>query len=177
MSVPVKLALWISILALVIASGLWLAGGKKREHSAAIQIEASPQDVFAYLTEPEKHKSWLTGLAHVAPLESGTDENGVSKRTTTDRIVSVGGKESRFEDEVIRFEPNEMLTVRSSNSSQVVTSIYQLEPQDSQTYFTYRVITFNRGIARILAPLLIDKTQNQVDGDIRKLKQLVESGY
>ena len=176
MSVSAKLALWVPIIIVVIAIGLWLAGGKKQEYSAAIQIDANPDIVFAYLTEPEKHKSWITGLAHVEKLESNTDETGASKRITTSRVISIDGKESRFEDSVIRFEPDESLSVQSSNRNQVITSIYLLEPRDSQTYFTYRVITLNRGISRILAPLRSDKTQDQVDEDIRKLKQLVESG-
>jgi hypothetical protein len=176
MSFPSKLVFWIPIITAVVAIALWLSGGKKQEYSAAIQIEASPDVVFAYLTEPEKHKSWITGLAHVERLESNTDENGDPKRITTQRVVSLDGKESKFEDQVIRFEPDASLTVRSSRSSQVITSIYLLEPRDSQTYFTYRVIKLNRGIKRILAPLSSDKTQEQVDDDIRKLKRTVESG-
>lgn len=176
MTFPAKLILWIPIITTVVAIGLWISGGKKQEYSAAIQIEASPDVVFAYLTEPEKHKSWITGLAHVERLESNTDENGHPKRVTTQRVVSLDGKESRFEDEVIRFEPGEFLTVRSSRIDRVITSIYLLEPRDSQTYFTYRVIKLNRGIKRLLAPLSSDKTQGQVDDDIRKLKQTVESG-
>lgn len=175
MSVPAKLVLWISIITAVVAIGLWLVGGKKQEYSAAIQIEASPDVVFAYLTEAEKHKSWITGLAHVERLESNSDENGDPKRITTTRVISLNGKKSRFEDEVIRFEPDESLTVRSSNNDQAITSIYSLRPRDSQTYFTYRVIKLNRGIKRLLSPLSRDKTQNQVDDDVRKLKQLVES--
>ena len=175
MSIRSKLVLWILIITVVVGTGLWLAGGKKREHSAAIEIEASPQVIFAFLTEPDKHKSWITGLDHVETLESNTDENGVHKRITTTRVMNINGKESRFDDEVIRFRPNEMLTVQSSNIDEVVTSIYQLEPRDSQTYFTYRIVKLNRGIKRLLAPLESDKTQAQINEDILKLKQLVES--
>ena len=47
MSVSAKLALWVPIIIVVIAIGLWLAGGKKQEYSAAIQIDANPDIVFA----------------------------------------------------------------------------------------------------------------------------------
>lgn len=176
MSLPAKLAVWILIIASVCATGLWLVGGKNLEHSASIEIDGSPQEVFGFLTEPEKLKSWITGLAHVETLQSNTDENGETRRINTDRVISVNGNETRYEDEVIRFQPGETLSVRSSNNDQVITSIFLLEPRESQTYFTYRVIKLNRGIKRMLAPFGNDNTQNQIVGDIRKLKQLVELG-
>ena len=168
--------MWTLIIATVVAIALWLVGGKKLEHSAAIEIDGSPDVIFTYLTEPEKHKSWVTGLAHVEPLESNMDENGASKRIRTTRVIATDGRESRFEDEVIRFQPNERLSVRSTNLDQIVTTIYQLEPKGTKTQFTYRVIKYYRGVKRILAPLNTDTTQSQIDQDVRKLKQLVEPG-
>lgn len=160
---------------MIAGSSLWLIGSKKKEYSAAIQIDAAPEVVFTFLTDPEKHKSWVSGLSHVETLTDTSDDSSASQRVVGARVVEHGGKQERFEDEIIRFESNSLLSVQSRNSGQVMTSIYQLEPRDGQTYFNYRVIKQYRGLERLLSPLQKDETQAIIDGDVRKLKDCVET--
>lgn len=175
MSIPAKLVLWILVLAAIVGSSLWLMGSKKKEYTAAIQIDATPESVFPFLTEPEKHKSWVSGLSHVESLAVDAVGDETADRVTGTRIIERGGQESRFEDEVIRFEPNALLSVQSSNNGQIMTSIYQLEPRNGQTYFNYRVVKRFRGLKRLYAPLQPDDTQSVIDGDVKKLKDQVET--
>lgn len=177
MPTSAKLVVSVLVITAVSAVGLWLVGGKKQEYSAAIEIDASPDVVFNYLTDPEKQKSWIKGLSEVARHQSNTDEDGASRRITTTRVISVDGQETRFEDQVLRFDLDRSLTVRSSNSDQIVTAIFQLEPRDEQTSMMYRLNRVSCGINRFLAPLSNDTTQSRIDDEIRKLKQLVESGH
>lgn len=161
--------------AVIGVAGLWLAGGKKSEYSAAIQIDSEPQRVFLFLVEPDKLKSWVNGLTHVERLELVKDENGRPRRSITARVISTNGQEKRFDDEVIRYEQDKSVTVQSSNTNQVITSIFQLEPRGNETYLKYRVTVVYRGIGRFFAPLRDESMQGQMDQDIGALKNLVES--
>jgi len=178
MSLSSKIVLWILIIASVAISALWLAGGKKPEFTSAIKIDASPENVFPSLIEPEKLKSWMSGISHVEKLEpKKVDSRGMSAPVFTLRVVNHQGKEQRFQDEVIRFEENKELTVQSSNANQVITSIFKLEPDAQGTQLSYRVTVSFRGMGRILAPLQSNThyNQGQIDTDVRVLKERIES--
>ena len=152
-------------------------GGKTGDFSTALRINADSDVIFPYLTEPDRIMRWMTGVVEVEKLDSNLDEKGDSLRNKTSRVVMINGKKIRFDDEVLRFEENVALSVKSSNTSIVVTSIFQLEqsePKNGQTDLTYRIKTDNRGIARILAPLRKNPVQGQIEDDVRRLKMILE---
>lgn len=167
--------MWALLIAAVGIAAIWIIGGKRHEYSTALAIEASPESVFYLLTNPEGQKKWSSGLQEVGQFGPAAGDLGGRRERTTRRVTDNKGKEIEFEDEVIRFEQNKLLSVQSSNDLGVITSIYQLESKDGQTYLTYRVKTSNSGLGRIWAPLVKDETQSKIDGDIRKLKQVAES--
>ena len=172
-----KIALWILLIATVVAAGLWLAGGKKLECSAEIEIAATPDEVFAFLVEPNKLKTWVPGLSEVKKLVPTEKSTTGPNRIVTPRTVSHNGKELRFEDEVIRYQENEFLTVQSTDANQVITSIFNLQPQGTGTRLSYRVTVVHQGLGRLLASFKTNSLhrQRQIDQDIRVLKEKVES--
>lgn len=176
MSLPAKLLITLLIVAGVAASSLWIIGGKKNEYSTSLVIDAQPQQVFPYLTQPDLLKSWIDGLAEVSELVKPPEEKLPSPAVTTPRVFrSANGKQIRFQDEIIRFDPDKLVSVQSRNGSHVITSIYQLElKEDNKTSLTYRVKTANRGVGRFLAPLNSTNIQEQMENDARSLKELVE---
>ena len=175
MSNASKFIMWFLIIAGVTTSGLWIAGGKNNEYSTALEIDDAPDMVFSFLTEPKKLKTWVTGLLEVGQFEPNKGNSGdPSSYIKTPRVVMEDGKEVRFEDEVIRFEQDKAISIRSSNSSIVLTSIFQLEPQEDKTQLNYRVTAVNCGIGRLLAPMQKSSIQTQIESDIRKLKSVIE---
>lgn len=176
MSLPAKLLIFLLIVAGVAATSLWIIGGKKNEYSTSLLINAQPQQVFPYLTQPEHLKSWIDGLTEVSELVKPPEEKLPTPAVTTLRVFqNENGKQVRFQDEIIRFDPNKLVSVQSRNRSHVVTSIYQLElKDDNKTSLTYRVKKANRGIGRFFAPLNQANIQEQMENDARRLKELVE---
>jgi hypothetical protein len=170
-----KFSLMIVTIAVVAGAGLWMLGGKQVEYSTALQIDASPEVVFTYLTDPDRHKDWAAGLSEVGAFKPNTPANGNPVRMTTPRVVTVDGQSKYFEDEVLRYEPEKVLSVKSSNPTLILTSIFLLEPRESQTHLSYRVKRANSGLGRFIAPLRKDLIQTQIDADIRRLKELIET--
>ena len=176
MSLPAKIVVFLLIVVGIGASSLWILGGKKNEYSTSLVIDAQPQQVFPYLTQPDHMKTWIEGLDEVSELVKPPEKELPAPPVTTARIVrTADGKQVRYQDQIIRFDPGKLVSVQSKNRSQVVTSIYQLEAkEDDKTALTYKVKTKNRGVGRILAPLSTADIQLQMEQDARRLKELVE---
>ena len=93
------------LLFLVIAMGitigcLWFLGGKKQEYSTVVSINASTDQIYPYLTEPERIKKWKSELVEIRLLQEGPIELG-SKSVST---LQFNGTTKVFNDEVIRFQ-------------------------------------------------------------------------
>jgi uncharacterized protein YndB with AHSA1/START domain len=174
MSLSAKLLLFCVIVAAIGASSLWLIGGKKGEYSTSLVINASPQQVFPYLTDAERLKQWLEGLAEVENLVE--TEDGAQSQPTR-RLMDFGdGKQVWFQDEVIRHESDAMISVQSSSSNKVITAIYQLQPTpDDKTELKYRLKTTNKSLGRLWAAFEKTDYQKRIENDARKLKELIES--
>ena len=167
--------MWIVILAVVGAVALWMIGGKQVEYSTALRIDASPEVVFLYLTEPDHLKDWVSGLSEVEALEPNAGVNGDPRRRKTSRVATINGERTHFEDEVLRYEQDQVLSVKSTSATLILTWIFQLEPRESQTHLSYRVKKANSGLGRFIAPMRKDSIQSQIDEDIRRLKALIET--
>ncbi len=166
---------YAAIVVLICAAGLWILGGKKNSFSTTITITAPPEQVFPYLTQPELLTQWIDGLAYVEELVPNEVEGLPSRATRTDRVMEQGGSQVRFEDEVIRYEQNSMISIQSSNHVSVVTSIFVLEPlEDSTTKLEHRVKTSNVGLGRLLAPLRSSDLQSSSRDNLLRLKKLIE---
>jgi hypothetical protein len=169
-----RILLFMSIAVVVVVAGLWISGGKKEEYSAKIEISAKPSQIFPYFIEPEKIKGWMSGLEEIdVPVPPKEDYASPPELIRT--VVDPDGKRIRYNDLVIRYSQNEILTVQSSATGTTQTSILQLEPIDSKTTkFSYFVKVTHNGVSRLIAPLQTSKLQDRVNADVQKLKGLVE---
>jgi uncharacterized membrane protein len=172
MSLSARILLFLLIVVLIGGSSLWLIGGKKIEHSTSLVIDAQPQQVFPYLIESDRLIQWVSGLESVEDLEMA--ETG-DPAIITERIMDDGsGKQVQFDDEVIRHEPDELLSVQSSNSSKIITAIYQLEStEEEKTQLNYRIKISHTSLGRFLAPFQKPNIQQRMEDDLRRLKDLV----
>lgn len=175
MSYFARILFWILIIASVAISSLWVIGGKVHEYSTSLTINASPESIFPYLTEPERIKAWSEGLLEVGKMESNIDDNGYSRRILSERVVSNQGSEQVFVDEVLRFDENKTLSVQSTSSSVVNTTILSLKSDGDGTKVSYRFKTAHRGLDRFAAPFRDDAQQQRIDRELRNLKNAVES--
>ena len=178
MSTLGKIGLSSLLVVAIVGAALWILGGKQAEYSTALSIDAPPEAIFPFLTQPEHLKNWTTGLNEVSEFLPTPKVDGIASgpiQKTARVVTTPDGSQVRYEDRVIRFEKNQSISVQSSNAQQVLTYIYQLEPRDGQTFLSYRLKTSNSGTGRFLAPLSKSDFQDRLDNDIRKLKTLVES--
>jgi uncharacterized protein YndB with AHSA1/START domain len=175
MSFSTRLLIFVVIFIAIGGASLWILGGKKTDYSTSVTINATPQQIFPYLTQPELLTEWVNGLEQVEPLIPNEDENLPSSASTTTRVIELDGKRLRFEDEVMRFEQDKLLSIRSSNHLTMVTAIFELAAVDRfSTELNYRVRSTNLGIGRFLAPFQKTDQQSRIADEALRLKKLVE---
>ena len=140
-------------------------------YSTSLLIDAPPADVFDYLTDTELMKKWVDGLVEVVPVTEEPNQIGSRART----IIQQDGKRIEYEDEIIRYEKDSILTIKATNRLVTHTSIYRLEPKENdKTQFTFVVKTTNHGFGKLLAPLFRSPIEQKIAEDAQRLKELVE---
>ena len=179
MSAIGKTVLTILLVLAIVGAALWILGGKQAEYSTGLSIDAPPEAVFPYLTQPERLKNWVEGLVEVAEFVPAPKADGLASAPPAEKTLRVmsnpNGSQAHSQDQVIRYEENLSISIQSTSPQRVVTYIYQLEPKNGQTFLSYRIRTNSSGAGRFLAAISGNDFQDRIDTDIRKLKALVES--
>lgn len=170
-----RFTLFFVIGLLVVLAGLWISGGKEEKYSTSLEITASPEQVFPYLTEPDRLISWVEGLEQIdKPLPP--QEGQLIPPNLLRTMIDKKGQKVFFDDVVIRYIPSEMLSIRSTNAAQTFTTVYQLERTVvGKTQFSSHVMLNFLGFERFLAPLKKTDIQSQVIANTRRLKTLIEA--
>ncbi len=98
MSATGKFLVAVAILAGVVGYGLWLAGSRRSVCETSLVINAPPETVFKWITEPELQKQWVSGLTEFHPID-----DDISARDSRSRVIfDIDGQEIEFENRVLR---------------------------------------------------------------------------
>ena len=170
MSNLAKFVMLLCIGAVLAGVSLWLIGGKKQAYDALISIDAPPEIVFSYLTDCEQRKRWQVGLQDCRPTSD--TENTVGARGVV--VVEMAGETVEYEEEILRYQQDEFLSVKGTGPKEISTTIFRLESQEGSTNFTYKVKAEPTGVSRLLAPFAAPETQDRIDDEVLQLKRLVE---
>ena len=172
------LAVLASIVVLSIA-GLFAAGlrsGAGRAH-ASIDIAKPPSRVWAWATEPDKLKSWISWVVEVRPMQPGPPAVG-AKQVWVMQDAYNGNARMQFVDQVTSVEPNRSITVHidaegafSGDSSFTLTDLGNGHTRFENTG-TFR---YSQWFARLLEPLVTPQAEKKMSMDLQKLKTLVEA--
>jgi carbon monoxide dehydrogenase subunit G len=114
----------------------------------------------------EERLHWMGLLVESEPLEEGRFRD----------VFVDHGRRIEIEAEVERQEPPDLLQVRLEGDLFVATTTQRLEPADGGTRLTTVVETqYANRLARLAGPLVARHAQRQLEGDLDRLKKLVES--
>jgi len=115
------------------------------------EIARSPDEVFAYVTDPEKLASWQTNTVSATKETDGPMTTG-----TRLREVHRGpfGKEFSELIEVVRHEPGEAFDLHVLEGPPIDTQI-RFEPHAGGTRMRFRVHGQLSGLLRVIEPLAV----------------------
>jgi carbon monoxide dehydrogenase subunit G len=125
-----------------------------------IEIERTPEDVFAYLSDVSNLPSWQAGVKSAAERDGRIEES---------RLLL--GKELRTTLEIVEREEPRLFTLRALDGPVRFTVRHELEPTDAGTRLT---ATAEGDVPGFAAGLLARRAEKQFRNDFERLKQILE---
>jgi len=126
-----------------------------------IEIERTPEDVFAYLTDVANLPAWQAGV-HGATRRDGQIEES----------RSLLGREVHTTLEIVDEEAPRLFTLRSLDSPVPFSVRHELEPADSGTRLT---VIAEGDVPGFAAKLFARRAEGQFRKDFDRLKKNLES--
>jgi uncharacterized protein YndB with AHSA1/START domain len=138
----------------------------------AVEVGRPPAAVFPYLTDPDCLVLWVGGLREFEPLDAEEARPGARSR----QLLRLGGRDWRFEGEVLELEPDRRMVVAIRGRGLRMTSTYALDPIEAGTRLTVEVTSeFTLVFARLLGGIVEREGQRKLEADLARLAELVEA--
>lgn len=173
-----KFIIAMCTLCVLVVVSAWIMGGETGKYSTSISIDASPDDVFPYLTDGEKINKWASDVVSVDSFDE--DDSVIRKR-----VVRQEDENVLWEDSILRFqtavedddEKNDFsISIQSRNGGFTNTYFFYLKDNEvSGTNLEYRVTQSASGIDRFFFSFREDDTKAKITAEVTKLKSIVES--
>jgi carbon monoxide dehydrogenase subunit G len=137
-----------------------------------IDIARPPAAVFPYLTEPERLKQWVGGLAAFEAVDGETARLGARSR----QVMVIRGREWKLDGELTALEADRLVEARMVGKGFSARTRYALEPIKSGTRLTATVESeFSLLVARLFGGLVSREAQKKLSADLARLEALVET--
>jgi uncharacterized protein YndB with AHSA1/START domain len=139
-------------------------------YDAFIEIDASPEAIFPFLVEPDRLKRWVGGFAEAHPLTPGP--TGLGSKSID--VVREGGRELRFETEIVAYEPPHRVSVTITSSGMRAVSDYRVERRGDGAVAKHTQDVRYGGLLRVVGPLMGGMVRRKLREDLERLKTAVE---
>ena len=135
-------------------------------------IAAPPEAVFPWLADSERRCRWMGALVESEPLTDGLPRVGSRYRD----VFEQHGQRIELKAELVEVDEPDALVVHLVSDLFEGTISQRLEAVEGGTHFTAVIeTTYRKLAARLLASIVTRQTQGQLEQDLARLKQLVES--
>jgi len=140
----------------------------------SIEIDRSPEDVFAYLDDLSRHREWDDMI-----LETRVETEGptrVGTRATDKRKLPMGKQDVSYE--ITEHEPPRRSAFRGTNGAVRPVGSVTIEPLDggARSRLTLEFELQGHGYGKLLAPLGNREARKHVPEQQAKIKERLESG-
>ena len=142
--------------------------------SESIEIDRSPEEVFAYLDDVERHGEWQDQIVAVEP--QGDEPMGVGKRVRETRRVPGGDRSMTYE--ITDYDPPRQSSFRVLDGPVRGVGTVLVEPVDdgSRSRVTFTIEFEGHGLGgKVLLPLAKSQARKQIPKDQARMKELLES--
>jgi uncharacterized membrane protein len=139
-----------------------------------VEIARSPQEVFAYLDQLDRHGEWQQQIVDVKVETEGPPRVGT--RATETRRVPGGPR--KFTYELTEHDPPRKASFRVINGPVRPFGTISVEPvgDGSRSRVTLEIDFTGHGLGKLLAPLAKRDAARRIPQDQARLKERLESG-
>jgi uncharacterized membrane protein len=139
-----------------------------------VEIARSPEDVFRYLDQLDRHHEWQSQIVEVKT----TTERPTRAGTRATEIRRVPGGPREFTYELTEHDPPHKVSFRVVNGPVRPFGTVRVEPLDggSRSRVTLELDFEGHGLGKLIAPLARRDAAKQVPKDQARLKERLEAG-
>lgn len=142
-------------------------------HEHIVEIDRPPADVFPHLVASERRLAWMGPLTASTQVTDG--EPGLGTRFRD--VFEDRGQRIEIDAEVVEWQPNERLAIRLQSGAFDGTVRQQLASIDGRTRLVTTLDTeYKSRVARLMSGVVTRHAQRQLEEDLARLKEIVESG-
>lgn len=131
-----------------------------------VETDASPQAVFAYLSDFTNTNEWDPGTVNTVRVSG---DGGVG--TTYHNTSKFMGRETELTYEVVTYQPSSTFALRGENKSVIAQDTMEISAQGQGSRVTYTADFQFKGIGKFVAPLLapaLKKLGDEAESGLRK---------
>ena len=139
----------------------------------AVKIRRAPDEVFAVLSDVENVPKWSANTVREEMLTPGPMGIGSRRLAIT---KAFGGRTIENEAEMIGFEPNRRMIVKSVRSPVPFLITIELEPVDAGTHLRWAADLRPGGLLRPSGPLIAALYRRLFRRDLHRLRDLMNAG-
>lgn len=139
--------------------------------SHVIEIRRKPKEVFELLGDPTRDAEWAGPVVAVQALMPGSIGVGSRSRQTSRTL----GIRFRMLLEVIEYEPNRRIALKSVAGAVAYRGERRFDPTDTGTRVTFIGNVRLPRALRLVEPLAIRFSGGQVDRDLEAVKRRLEA--
>jgi carbon monoxide dehydrogenase subunit G len=138
---------------------------------STVTIAKPPEDVFPWLLDADKVPRWMSGLEIYEPLEPGPLRQGSRIR----QELAVSGQHLRFELEVTELDAPRRAVLRFEGSGFRAANEYEVSEAPDGARVSWVVNGETTSFkAKLIAPMVQAKLQEKHDGDLARLRAVLE---
>ena len=135
-----------------------------------IHINRPPDQVFAYISNPENNPQWQGGMREATITSTGPLGVG----STYVQVASFLGRRIESHFEIVEYEPGHLIKGKSITGTFPITFTRTVESADPGSHVSALITGQPSGIFRLLGPLLDKMVESSVKKDYANLKHIME---
>ena len=139
-------------------------------YQATADIAAAPEEVFVFLTDPERIKLWQPDV-----IESHPPAGGLRIGARARAVVQEYGRRFSVEFLVVALTANQQLTYDMDAPTVSARIEYRLMHHGVGTHLEQTMTPTFKGFARFLSPCLKGMIQRKMESRLALLRELVEA--
>jgi uncharacterized membrane protein len=136
-----------------------------------IDIHCPVAEVFRFMANISNHQNFSGAFTETRQLSAG--DFGVGTRVR--KVSSFLGKEVVAEQEVIAYEPDQLISLQVISGPVPGQERYVFEEIEGGTRLKVILLARPQGVLSLAAPVLKTKIKNQMAADFYNLKRILES--
>lgn len=136
-----------------------------------VRIERTPEDVFAFIANPENLPRWDPGIREVRRLDDGPVREGSGLAVTAEE----GGRRVQLDTRVTEYEPGRLFGVAGTFSGVPLRLRWRLRPDGSGTSLTTEGEADVGGFMALASGFIRGLVQQRLESAHVNLKRLLEA--